>query len=160
MVGEQAIVDLVDVGEVVGGLAGLGGLRGLAGVLRGGVGIVESHIVHEDAVETHRVEIRDSFYGMEVIAIALAQGEDSSTGAEDLFPRKCGNGVPGAFVSTVTFTGADVCAKPAAATAKLAIASADQIVLRKVHYNGSSINYRWLQNKQVAKGKARMAIAM
>ena len=38
-------------------------------------------------METHSVEIRDSFYGVEVIAIALAQGEDGAAGAEDLLPE-------------------------------------------------------------------------
>ena len=37
-----------------------------------------------------------------------------------------------AFASTVTFTGADVCAEFVAVNAKLAIATANQIVLRKV----------------------------
>ncbi len=86
MIGEEAVVDLIDIGEIVEGLV-VGGLGRLTGVLRLGVRVVEADIVHEDAVETHSVEIRDSFYSVEVIAIALAQGEDGAAGAEDLLPE-------------------------------------------------------------------------
>ena len=55
--------------------------------------------------------------------------------------QKWGKGVVAALASTVTFTGADVCADPAAVNAKLAIATADRIVLRKAHIPVSSINY-------------------
>ena len=54
--------------------------------------------------------------------------------------QKWGKGVVAAFASTVTFTGADVCAEFAAVNAKLAIATADQIVLRKVRIAVSPIN--------------------
>jgi len=87
VVGEQAVVNLIDVGKVVGGLAWLSFLRGLAWILRGGVGVVEADVVHEDAVKAHGVEVGDTLYGVEIFAIALAQGEDGSAGAEDLLPE-------------------------------------------------------------------------
>jgi hypothetical protein len=55
--------------------------------------------------------------------------------------QKWGKGAVAAFASTVTFTGADVCAEPEAVNAKLAIATADQIVLCKAHILVSFINY-------------------
>ena len=87
MIGQQAVVDLIDVREVVGGLAGLSGLDGLAWILCCGIGVVEADVVHEDAVKADGFEVRDILYCVEVVAIALTQGEDGSTGAEYLFPE-------------------------------------------------------------------------
>src|SRR5207248_10102954 len=71
-------------------------LHRLTGVLRGGIGIVEADVVHEDAMKAHGVEVGQALYGVEIIAIALAQGEDGTTGTEDLLPEmreRCGCGV-------------------------------------------------------------------
>jgi len=88
--------DQVDVGEVVGHCPGWAPVRS-AGVLRGGVRVVETLVVHEDAMNAYGVEVgRQRFtfiHGAAVFAVSLAQGEDRSTGAEDLLP-KVGKGLP------------------------------------------------------------------
>ena len=93
MVREQAIVDLIDVGEVVDGGV-VGSLRREAGILGLAIGIVEADLVLEDAVETDGLEVGGLLHGAQVFAIALAQREDGATGAEGLLPemreRSCG----------------------------------------------------------------------
>ena len=82
---EEAIVDLVDVGEVVGaGLLDLGG--GKAGVLVLGVGIEEADVVVEDAVEADGLKSCGLLHGAHVLAVVVAEGEDGAAGAEGLFP--------------------------------------------------------------------------
>src|SRR5271168_636179 len=71
---EEAVVDLVDVGEIVDGLAGL-------------VFVVEAEFVVEDSVEADVVEAGDALGFAEVAAIAVAEGEDGAAGAEHFFPE-------------------------------------------------------------------------
>jgi len=87
---EQAVVDLVDVGEVVDGSilrcttslpCGLGEIDSLA------VGIVEADLVVEDGVETDGLEISGLLHGAQIFAIALAERENSAAGAEGLLPE-------------------------------------------------------------------------
>ncbi len=81
-VGEQAVVDLVDVGEVVDGIA----LR---------VFVVDADVVVHDGVEADVLEVGDLLHSLHVVAIALAHGEDGAAGAEHLLPevweRRCGS---------------------------------------------------------------------
>src|SRR6202012_1397469 len=71
---QQAIVNLVDVSEVVDGVAVL-------------VEVVDAHLVVKDCVEAHVLEVRDLPDGAHVIAIALAQRENGAAGAEHLIPE-------------------------------------------------------------------------
>ncbi len=73
-VGEEAVVDLVDVGEVVDGVAVL-------------VFVVDTDFVVEDAVEADVAEVGDFVDGADVVAVGLAEGEDGVAGAEDLLPE-------------------------------------------------------------------------
>ena len=80
-VGEDAVVDLIDVGKIVDGVAA-------------GVFVVEADFVLEDSVETDVVEIGDAFDFAEIVAIVVAQREDGASGAEHFFPE-VGEGVRG-----------------------------------------------------------------
>src|ERR1700757_368461 len=73
-VGEQAVVDLIDVGEVVDGVALL-------------VFVVDAEFVVKDGVEADVPEVGDLLHGLHVVAIALAHGEHSAAGAEHLLPE-------------------------------------------------------------------------
>jgi len=81
------VVDLVDVGGIVGRLSGLGGLCGWAGVWRGGVRVVETYVVPEDAMKAYGVEVGVQIARSEVFAVALGQGEGSLDRAEDLLTK-------------------------------------------------------------------------
>jgi hypothetical protein len=78
---EQAVVDLVDVGEVVGGVVdGVAGLAGGLGELDGAaIGVVEADLVVEDAVEADGLEVGGGFDGADVVAITLATGTDRAS---------------------------------------------------------------------------------
>ena len=82
---EEAVVDLVDVAEVV-GAGGVDFFGGEAGVFGDGVGIVDADLVVEDAVEADLGEVGGGVDGAEVLAVVVAEGEDGSSGAEGLFP--------------------------------------------------------------------------
>ena len=88
-IGQQAVVYLVDVAEVVAGVvddsAGLS--RRLGKVDGAAVGIVEADLIIEDAVEADRLEVRRLLHGAQVIAIALTQRQDGAAGAEGLLPE-------------------------------------------------------------------------
>ena len=71
---QQTIVNLVHVGKIVDGFSG-------------GVFVVNAYFVVEDCVEADVFEICGGFYFAQVIAIALAEGEDRAAGAEHLFPE-------------------------------------------------------------------------
>ncbi len=86
VLGEEAVVDLVDVEEVVDGGV-VGGLRGEAGVLGLAGGIVEADFVVEDAVEADGLEVGGLLYGVEVCAVVGAESEDGAAGAEGLLPE-------------------------------------------------------------------------
>ncbi len=73
-VGEQAIVDLIDVGKVVDGIAL-------------GVFVVDADVVIHDGVEADVLEVGDLLHGLHVVAIALAHGEDGAAGTEHLLPE-------------------------------------------------------------------------
>ncbi len=73
-VGQQAIVDLINVGEVV--------HRMPLGVL-----VINSDFIMEDGMEAHVLETGDLFYVAEIVAITLAQSQDGAAGAEHLLPE-------------------------------------------------------------------------
>ena len=76
MVGEQAVIDLVDIREVVdaGGLrfgcVGACHLRELDGPA---AGIVETDLVLKDGMKADGLEAGRLFHGAEIVAIALTQ---------------------------------------------------------------------------------------
>ena len=74
MILEQAVVDLVDVGEVIDRLAR-------------SVFVVEANFVVEDGVEADVLESGDAPGFAEVGAVAFAQAEDGASGAEHFFPE-------------------------------------------------------------------------
>ena len=74
VVGQQAIVDLVDVGEVVDRLALL-------------VFVVNADIVIQDAVKANVLEAGDLAHRPQVAAIGIAQAEHGPAGAEHLLPE-------------------------------------------------------------------------
>src|ERR1700735_1039234 len=85
-VSKQPIVDLIDIRKVIDrGVAR--GLRCKAGILDAAIGVVETDIVHQNAVETNGLKVSGLLDGPQVIAIALAQREDGAAGAERLFPE-------------------------------------------------------------------------
>ena len=63
MVREEAVVDLIDVGEVIGGGGGVVLAGGLAGGDVDTVGVVDADFVHEDSVEADGFEVGGLFYG-------------------------------------------------------------------------------------------------
>jgi hypothetical protein len=71
---EQAVVDGVDVSEVVDGVSML-------------VLVVDTDLVVQDCVETNVAEIGYFFYGAKVFTIVFAQCEDGASGAEHLLPE-------------------------------------------------------------------------
>jgi hypothetical protein len=73
-VGEEVVIDLVDVGEVVDGVAVL-------------VFVVDSELIVQDGVEANVFEVGDLFYGFEVVEIALTKHESAAAGAEHLLPE-------------------------------------------------------------------------
>src|SRR5580698_858265 len=73
-VGQQAIVDLINVGEVVHGMP--------FGVL-----VINPNFIVEDGMEAYVLETGDLFYVAEIVAITLAQSQDGATGAEHLLPE-------------------------------------------------------------------------
>ena len=86
VLGEEAIVDLVDVGEVVDGSV-VGGLRLEAWVLGLAAGVVEADLIVKDGVEADGLEVGRLLYGAEIVAVALTEGEDRAAGAEGLLPE-------------------------------------------------------------------------
>ena len=83
---KQAIVDLVDIGEVV-DRSIVGSLRCQAGVLGFAIGIVEANLVVKDGVEADGLKVGGLHNRAQVLAIALAQGEDGAVGAKSLLPE-------------------------------------------------------------------------
>src|SRR5579875_2034282 len=76
-IGEKAVVNLVDVGKVVHrGIVCL--LRRQARVLGYTVGIVQPNLVHEDAVEPDRPEIRCLLNRPQILSVAVPQRKDRS----------------------------------------------------------------------------------
>ncbi len=73
-VGEEAVINLIDVGKVVDGIA----LRIL---------VVDADFVMKDGVKAHVIEVGDLLYGAEIVAIAFAQRENGAAGAEGTFPE-------------------------------------------------------------------------
>src|SRR5579863_4343852 len=71
---EQAVVDLVDVCEVVDRVAVL-------------VFVVDAEFVMKDGVEADVAEVGDFLNGAKIVAIALAQREDGAARAEHLLPE-------------------------------------------------------------------------
>lgn len=71
---QQTIVNLVHVGKIVDGFSG-------------GVFVVNAYFIVEDGVEADVFDVRGGFHFAQVVAIALAQGEDGAAGAEHLFPE-------------------------------------------------------------------------
>ena len=89
---QQAVVDLVDVREIVDGISG-------------SVLVVDAEFVEENAVETDVLEIGDGFYGAEIVAIAFAHGEDGAARAEHLLPEVGKRSALGGGVDGVGFGG-------------------------------------------------------
>src|SRR6185437_11816560 len=83
---EQAVIDLVHIGEVVDGSV-IGRDRGLAGIARPAVRIVEPDIIVENAVKADRLKPRGLLHGGEVLPVARAQRQDGASGAEGPFPE-------------------------------------------------------------------------
>src|SRR3984957_11208212 len=71
---EQAIVNLVDVGKIVGGLTA-------------GVFVIHADFVMEDGVEANVFEIGGSLHLAQVAPIAVAQTENGTPRSEHLFPE-------------------------------------------------------------------------
>src|SRR5580698_9049023 len=71
---EQAIVDLVDIGEVIDRVAVL-------------VFVVDAVLVVKNGMETHVMKIGSLLYRAQVVAVALAQRKIGTTGAEHLLPE-------------------------------------------------------------------------
>ena len=86
VLGEEAVVDFVDVEEVVGGGV-VGGLRGEAGVLCLTGRVVEADLVVEDAVEADGLEVGGFLHGVEIGAVVGTESEDGAAGAEGLLPE-------------------------------------------------------------------------
>ena len=82
---EQAVVDLVDVGEIVGNLP----LR---------VALHQAHVVVEDAVEADVADAGGLVHGIQVLAVVVAQRQRRAAGAEHLFPEMREGRAPGAGV--------------------------------------------------------------
>ena len=72
--GEEPVVDLVDVGEVVDGVAVL--------VLG-----VDAELIVEDGVEADVAEVGDGFDGAEVVHVAAAEDKGGAAGAEHGLPE-------------------------------------------------------------------------
>jgi hypothetical protein len=83
-VGEEIVIDLVDVGEVVDGIAVL-------------VFVVDSELIVQDGMEANVLEVGDLFYGFEVVEIALTEHESATAGAKHLLPE-VGKGSGGGVV--------------------------------------------------------------
>src|SRR6266478_603634 len=95
---EQAVVDLIDIGEVVDGLA--------FPVL-----IVQANLVMEDGMEADVFKAGDAFGFAEVVAVAFAQRQDSAAGAKHFFPevREWMRGGPGIHFDSLRW-GSRLCA--------------------------------------------------
>ena len=74
LVFQEAIVDLIDVREVVDGISS-------------GIFVVDSDFILKNRVETDEFEIGDAFGFAQIVAIAVAQGEDGAAGAKHFFPE-------------------------------------------------------------------------
>ena len=74
-VGEEAVVDLIDVGEVVDGVAVL-------------VFVVDADLVVEDGVEADVAEVGDLLHGAQVAAVAVAQCEDAARPEPNICSQK------------------------------------------------------------------------
>lgn len=86
MLGEETIVDFVDVEEVVDGGV-VGGLRSEAGVLRLTGWVVEADLVVENAVEADGLEVGGFLHGVEIGSVVGAESEDGAARAEGLLPE-------------------------------------------------------------------------
>ena len=71
---EQAVVDLVDVGEVVADAAV-------------GAALHQAHVVVEDAVKADVAEAGGGMHRHEILAVVVAQRQHGAAGAEHLFPE-------------------------------------------------------------------------
>ena len=71
---QQAVVDLIDVGEIVDGIAVL-------------VFVVDAYLVVKDGVEANVAEVRYFLHGAKIFAVAFTQSQDGAPGAEHLFPE-------------------------------------------------------------------------